>query len=83
MSAPETRQARAAIGMAVETLIALLDTLEGDPDAEETDAEDSFALSPAALGYASDGPGCPIADPDKGADDDGEGIDEREPESGI
>lgn len=36
--------------------IDLLDTIDGDPDAEEPDLEDSFVLHPA------DGPGCPVAD---------------------
>lgn len=40
-----------------------------DPDLEETDIEDAFALSAAALEYGSDGPGCPIGDPDYGIDD--------------
>jgi hypothetical protein len=53
--------ARREIGDAVDTLIAFLDDLGGDPDLEEIDAEDSFALSWRALG--PDGPGCSIGDP--------------------
>jgi hypothetical protein len=44
---------------------------EGDPDLEETDAEDSFVLSGQALAYAS-GPGCPISDPGGGLNEDDE-----------
>lgn len=36
---------------------------DGDPDLEETDAEDSFVLSARAVAYGS-GPGCAISDPD-------------------
>ncbi|WP_374411942.1 hypothetical protein [Novosphingobium colocasiae] len=53
---------RAAIEAAVFELIDLLDMLDGDPDEEELDLEDSFALSHLALGNAG-GPGCPISDP--------------------
>lgn len=53
---------------------------DGDPDLEETDCEDSFVLSNSALAYGR-GPGCNIADPDKGVDDDGEAIDEAEPDN--
>lgn len=52
--------------------IGLLDVMDGEPDDEETDAEDSFAS------HRADGVGCPVSDPDFGVDDDGEGIDERE-----
>ncbi len=52
----------AEIASAIEVLIDLLDTLGGDPDLEETDAEDSFAISHIARGNAA-GAGCPIADP--------------------
>jgi len=49
------------IADAIGVLIDVLDMLGGDPDAEENDLEDSFALSANA---ASDGkPGCPISDP--------------------
>ena len=84
----------------IQTGIELLDLFDGDPDEEENDLEDSFALSPQASEYPTgpgceisdaggevanedqpsvfralgiwNGPGCPIADPDEGADDEGE-----------
>lgn len=56
---------RKDIEAAVETLVALLDALDPDPEAEDaTDCEDDFTLTPLALAYAaSEGPGCRIADP--------------------
>ena len=42
-----------------------------DADLEECDTEDSFVLSGHALALHA-GPGCVIADPDKGVDDEGE-----------
>ncbi|WP_443970856.1 hypothetical protein [Sphingobium sp. CR28] len=41
--------------------IDLLDLADGDPESEDDDSEDSFALPGEALANAS-GPGCPIAD---------------------
>ena len=52
---------RNAVHDMIETLIRRLDLEDGDPDLEETDAEDSFALSWYATARA--GAGCPIADP--------------------
>jgi hypothetical protein len=49
------------IGHAIEVLVALLDLCDGDTDAEEIDAEDSFVLSELALG-GNDGPGCAVSD---------------------
>jgi hypothetical protein len=60
---------RRTVEWIIEQLIESLDTTDGDPDLEETDAEDSFVLSPIAKLYADDGPGCPIADPDYAVDD--------------
>lgn len=59
-----------------------MDVADGDPDRESgNDLEDDFVLSPNALGYAEGrGPGCEISDPDIAVDDQGEGIDEREPD---
>ena len=45
----------------VEALIAQIDMIEGDPDLEETDAEDAFAFSSLALHFAR-GPGCLASD---------------------
>jgi hypothetical protein len=43
--------------------IELLDTLDGDPEAEDgTDLEDDFALTPNAELSGEGAPGCPIAD---------------------
>ena len=61
----DRKQLSAFITVAVD----LLDVIDGDADQEEVDAEDSFALSPAAI-YFTSGPGCDIADPDKAIDDD-------------
>jgi hypothetical protein len=69
-------QAYRELGDTIDGLISFMDDLGGDPDLEETYCEDSF-LSWAA--FAS-GPGCTIADSDTGVDDEGEGIDEREPD---
>lgn len=45
--------------------IDLMDMADGDPDAEiGNDAEDDFQLSPMALDYVADVPGCPITEPD-------------------
>ena len=51
-----------------------MSAMDGDPDQEEVLAEDGFINANEVIGY--DGPGCPIADPDKGVDDDPEGVDE-------
>ena len=59
------RHSAGEIAAAIEILIDALDLLGGDPDAEDaTDLEDNHALSPQALRYASDVPGCGISDPD-------------------
>ena len=52
--------------------IDLADTMDGDADLEATEAEDDFA---PRLARRCDGPGCNIADPDYGADDEGEETD--------
>lgn len=49
------------LGDMVEALIAQIDTLAGDVDMEETDAEDSFAPPAFALHFA-EGPGCAVSD---------------------
>lgn len=56
------RHSAAEIAEAIEIMVDVLDLLGGDPDLEETDTEDSFALSPAAL-TSTGGAGCPLADP--------------------
>lgn len=46
----------------------LLDTMDGDPEAENgNDLEDDFALSENAIAYGSGGAGCAISDQDAGA----------------
>jgi hypothetical protein len=51
------------LGDMIEYLIAQVDLLAGDPDFEETDAEDAFALSPVARCFSTNaGAGCPISD---------------------
>ena len=64
---------RATIASTIEVLVNLLDVLDGDPDLEGECSEDEISRC-TDLGRAvkRDGPGCPISDPDKGADDEGE-----------
>lgn len=59
---------REAIEALVESLIAILDVMDGDPDLEDaTDAEDDFTFSPRAEQYRQTlGAGCPISDPGGG-----------------
>jgi hypothetical protein len=53
-----------ALDHVIETLIAVRDAIDGDPDFENaTDLEDDFALSPQAVGSCETVPGCPAADP--------------------
>ncbi|CDO38302.1 hypothetical protein [Novosphingobium sp. KN65.2] len=68
-SFPAVSSRRAEVEEIIERLIGMLDRLDGDPDLEETDLEDSFVLSPLALDFAG-GPGCAVADIDKAIDDD-------------
>lgn len=63
------RRAEKELGDTIDALLALMDALSGDPDFEESDAEDSFAPSPQALRFASAGAGCIIADNDSAVDD--------------
>lgn len=65
---------RAAIETAIETMVAVLNILDGDPDIElngdeldEINAEDAF-MSHSSTDL---GAGCPIADPDLAVDDHG------------
>lgn len=72
---------REQLAGAVEQLVAIIDLLDGDADdgnanGDELDgsnAEDDWW--PHALALA--GPGCPIADPDKAVDDEGEPDNQR------
>jgi hypothetical protein len=57
----------------IETLIRRLDLEDGDPDLEETDAEDSFALSWYATARA--GAGCSIAEAGESDGDETDGND--------
>ncbi|CDO36012.1 hypothetical protein [Novosphingobium sp. KN65.2] len=68
-SFPAATPRRAEVEALIDRLIGMLDRLDGDPDLEETDLEDSFVLSPWALD-ATSGPGCAVADIDKAIDDD-------------
>lgn len=58
------RSARTEIGDQIESLIAFMDVLDGDPDLEDaTDLEDDFHLTEGAKeSWLSDGPGCPVSD---------------------
>lgn len=64
------RLSRDALADLCEQLIDRLDRIDGDSDLEETDAEDSFALSRRAQRHGH-GAGCIIADPDEAVDDKG------------
>ncbi len=63
---------RSEIAAAVEALVDLLDTIDGDPDLEGECSEDEVSRC-ADDGHASegDGPGCEIADPSGMNDEDG------------
>lgn len=65
--------------------IDLMDLADGEPDfedddpGEEDDPAGDLASEDVAGGYMAyrpTGPGCPISDPDKGADDEGEQVNE-------
>lgn len=64
------RHNREALIAFVEIAIDLLDTQDGNPDAEDaTDLEDDFTLSPVTRRhYADRGPGCTVADPGEDSD---------------
>jgi len=79
-----SRFTRAELEGFVAVAIDLMDVADGDPDLEiGDDLEDDFLLSPYALAYSEGrGPGCEISDAGGGnVDDQGEGIDEREPDN--
>lgn len=63
------RLSRSSLASLCEQLIDRLDAIDGDCDFEETDAEDSFVLSP--LARSARGAGCVISDPDAAVDDTG------------
>lgn len=64
-------------------LIERLDAIDGDPDLEGECSEDEISrCDDYGKPVRYSGPGCEISDPDKGVDDDGEAIDEREPDEG-
>jgi len=74
---------RSQIASAIDVLVNLLDVLDGDPDLEGECSEDEISrCTDFGSPVYGDGPGCSISDPDKGVDDDGEGIDEREADAG-
>lgn len=67
---------RSSVAAAIDALIDRLDTLDGDPDVEpngdELDGgtgEDEFPVEGGYVAYGAGHPGCPISDPDLGADD--------------
>lgn len=60
---------RSIVEQLAERLVDRLDELDGDPDDEESDLEDSFAFSGTALGLIESlwsGPGCELTDPGGG-----------------
>lgn len=69
---------RNAVHDMIERLLAWIDEKDGDPDLElDGDELDGNGSEDDFMTHTGDGrPGCPIADPDKGADDDGEGVDD-------
>ena len=62
------RMSRGDLADLCSRLIDRMDAMDADPDLEEGDAEDSFALSHQAQ-RRHHGPGCPIADSDHTSDD--------------
>ena len=62
-------------------LIDQLDMIDGDPDAEATgdEGEPDFVSLPADATFWGSGPGCPISDPDYGAEEQGEDCQGGEP----
>lgn len=60
-----TRDELAALA---ERVIDRLDEIDGDPDEEQPDVEDSFVITWQARANST-GPGCPIADCDHGVED--------------
>ncbi len=79
---------RHALDRLVERAIDHLDAQDGDSDVElngdeldGTGGEDDFdECSGANMGGGWSGPGCPISDPDVAVDDQGEAVDEAEPD---
>jgi hypothetical protein len=68
---------RADIEAMIELLIARLDDMDGDSEAESCDTEDDFALSHIALCVSARFPGCQFAD---GTEDDDPAEDEDDDE---
>lgn len=57
--------------------IDLADAMDGDTDVElNGDEADGNASEDDFMQHGGEGPGCPIADPDRGVDDDPEGYDD-------
>lgn len=62
---------RAAITRSIEVLVGLLDLIDGDTDVElNGDEADGNPAEDEFMDHPHDGPGCPVADVDKGIDDD-------------
>ena len=79
---------RDEIATAAQALVDLLDTIDGDPDLEpDGDEADGNGSEDDFMRHGLDAwgePGCPIADPGGGnVEDEGEGIDEREPDPAL
>lgn len=68
---------RGQLSSFIEVAISLLDLAEGDSDEEANgDEADGNSSEDDFMYHGGYGPGCPIADPDRGVDDDPEGGDE-------
>lgn len=75
------RYNRQSLQAFIEIAIDLADALDGDPDLEGECSEDEISrCTDWGDPVRGNGPGCDIADPDMCVDDDGEYVDEREPE---
>ena len=61
---------RDSLAMAIETLIAVLDAIDGDPGIElNGDEQDGNSSEDDWMHHGHRGPGCPISDPDSAVDD--------------
>lgn len=64
---------RSAVEAMIERLVEALDTLDGDPDVElNGDEADGSPAEDEFMDHDRSGPGCPVSDPDYGAEELGE-----------
>lgn len=75
------RDTERTCGLIASAFVERFDLDDGDADLEVDRIEDDFVPTPV-FAQLNTGPGCEISDPDEGVDDQGEAIDEREPDPG-